>query len=510
MKDVGRKGRTYIAIDLKSFYASAECADRGLDPLTENLVVADESRTDKTICLAVSPSLRSFGIPGRARLFEVREKVRELNRARSRARGFAPFTGKSTDIVRLREDPSLEIDFLVAPPRMNLYMQKSAGIHEIYLRYAAPEDIVVYSIDEVFIDATDYLGMYGTDAEGLARRILEDVYSSTRITATCGIGTNLYLAKVAMDILAKHMEPDVNGVRIASLTEQSYRETLWSHTPLTDFWRVGKGYAERLSRLGLRTMGDIALFSSAAEGEDLLYDVFGVNAELLIDHAWGVEPCTVADIRAYRPERKSVGEGQVLSEPYPYDRMRIIVREMAENIALRLFENGLVTDRLVLTIGYDAENLTKDGGKAAYTGPVETDRYGRRVPKSGRGTEPLGRYTNSQKKIAAGAMKLLEQVADKRLTVRRLSITAASVLPETEAPEEELVPVQMDFFTDYEAIGKAKEAEEEELEKERRLQRARIRMREKYGKNAILKGSDYEEGATQRERNGRLGGHKAE
>lgn len=508
MRDAEKKERTYIAIDLKSFYASAECAERGLDPLTANLVVADESRTDKTICLAVSPSLKSFGIPGRARLFEVRERVRELNRDRSRARGFAPFTGKSADIGRLREDPSLEIDFLIAPPRMNLYMEKSAQIHEIYLRYAAPEDIVVYSIDEVFLDATDYLGMYGTDAEGLARRILEDVYSATRITATCGIGTNLYLAKVAMDILAKHMEPDANGARIASLTEQSYRETLWGHAPLTDFWRVGRGYADRLARLGLKTMGDIALFSRSAEGEDLLYAVFGVNAELLIDHAWGVEPCTVADIRAYRPEKKSVGEGQVLSEPYPYEKMRIIVREMAENIAMRLFRNGLASDRLVLSLGYDTGNLGKSG-ENEYKGPVETDRYGRRVPKSARGTETLGRYTNSQKKIADGALALFERIADKRLTVRRLSITAVAVLPEEDVPKEE-APVQMDFFTDYTALATERAAQEEERDKERRLQQAQIRMRDKYGKNAILKGSDYEEGATQRERNGRLGGHRAE
>ena len=502
------KEKVYIAIDLKSFFASQECVSRGLDPLTTNLVVADSSRTEKTICLAVSPSLKSYGISGRARLFEVVQKVRQVNALRRERAPGRKLAGASYHDPELKENPSLALDYIVAPPRMGSYMDCSTRVYHVYLKYVAPEDIHVYSIDEVFIDATPYLRTYGMDARELARKIIRDVLETTGITATAGIGTNLYLAKVALDIVAKRVEPDENGVRIAFLDEMGYRRELWDHRPLTDFWRVGRGYARKLEQVGLHTMGDVARCSLGRAGEfhneDLLYKLFGVNAELLIDHAWGWEPCTIADIRAYKPESNSVGSGQVLHCAYTAEKARLIVREMTDLLVLDLVDKGLVTDQMVLTVGYDIENLTDPGRKKAYRGEVTTDPYGRKIPKHAHGTANLGRRTASTRLITDAVMALYDRIVDENLLVRRVNLVANRVMPES-AVGQELAFQQLDLFSDV----RKQEAEERELEREKRRQQAVLAIRKKYGKNAILKGMNYEEGATTRDRNSQIGGHKA-
>ena len=500
--------KAYIAIDLKSFYASQECVTRGLDPLTTNLVVADASRTEKTICLAVSPSLKAIGIPGRPRLFEVVQKVREVNALR---RAWAPgreFRGKSWDATALNADPSLELDYIAAPPRMASYMECSTRIYNIYLKYVAPEDIHVYSVDEVFIDATPYLKIRGQTPREFARMLIRDVLETTGITATAGIGTNLYLCKVAMDIVAKHTEPDEFGVRVAELDEMRYRRELWDHRPLTDFWRVGRGYARKLEKNGMFTMGDVARCSVGGPGEfhneDLLYRLFGVNAQLLIDHAWGWEPCTIADIKAYRPESNSLGSGQVLQCPYTAEKGKLIVREMTDLLVLELVDKGLVTDQMVLTVGYDIENLTDPGKENAYRGEVTVDHYGRKVPKHAHGTANLGRRTSSTRLITEAVMELYDRIVDPNLLVRRMNIVANRIVRENEIFPEQAC-MQLDLFADT----SRQEAEEAALERERRRQQAVLHIRKKYGKNAILKGMNFQEGATTRDRNQQIGGHKA-
>lgn len=489
--------KVYIAIDLKSFYASAECVSRGLDPLRTNLVVADPTRTEKTICLAVSPSLKAYGISGRARLFEVVQKVAAVNEARQRAYPQHKLYVREYDDQLIRSDPSLALDYIVAPPRMAYYMELSTRIYQLYLQYVAPEDIHVYSIDEVFIDATRYLALYNTDARGFARRLMSAVLRETGITATAGIGPNLFLCKVAMDVGAKHIQPDKNGVRIAQLTEQSFRELLWGHRPLTDFWRVGKGYAKKLEANGMFTLGDVARRSLT--DEELLYRLFGVNAELLIDHAWGWEPVTLADIKAYRPEKCSLGAGQVLSCAYPASKARIVVREMADALALELVGKRLIAEQLVLTVGYDRAGST-DG----YTGPRTTDPYGRSIPKPAHGTEHLPCPTASSRYIIDAAMALFDRIVDQRLPVRRMSLVADRVTAE-DLSARQAQPEQLDLFTDY-AVKKEQEAA---LKREKNLQRAVLDIKNKYGKNAILKGMNYEEGATAAQRNRQIGGHKA-
>lgn len=497
--------KAYIAIDLKSFYASVECIERGLDPLDTHLVVADESRTDKTICLAVTPTLKAHGIPGRPRLFEVRQKVKELNAARRyKARGL---NGASHFHSELREHPQLELNFVIAPPRMAHYMEYSTRIYNVYTKYVSSEHIVVYSIDEVFIDATPYLGVYGCTAHELARRIILDVLKTTGITATAGIGTNLYLAKVAMDIMAKHVAADADGVRIAELDEMSYRHSLWNHRPLTDFWRVGKGYAKKLEQHGLYTMGDVARRS--VQHEETLYRLFGKNAELLIDHAWGWEPCTLEAIKAYKPSSKSLGSGQVLHEPYTAEKAKLVLREMADLLALDLVEKALVTNRIVITIGYDIENLTDPHRRKQYKGPITIDSYGRAVPKHAHGTINLERYTSSTKLILKSVAELADKLIDNELLVRRLNITAAQVIAESAVQERQSNSTQLELFTDYKEETRIKKEEEQQLQKERRMQHALLNIREKFGKNAILKGMNLEEGATTRDRNGQIGGHKA-
>lgn len=489
--------KVYIAIDLKSFYASAECVSRGLDPLRTNLVVADPTRTEKTICLAVSPSLKAYGISGRARLFEVVQKVAAVNEARQRAYPQHKLYVREYDDQLIRSDPSLALDYIVAPPRMAYYMELSTRIYQLYLQYVAPEDIHVYSIDEVFIDATRYLALYNTDARGFARRLMSAVLRETGITATAGIGPNLFLCKVAMDVGAKHIQPDKNGARIAQLTEQSFRELLWGHRPLTDFWRVGKGYAKKLEANGMFTLGDVARRSLT--DEELLYRLFGVNAELLIDHAWGWEPVTLADIKAYRPEKCSLGAGQVLSCAYPASKARIVVREMADALALELVGKRLVAEQLVLTVGYDRAGST-DG----YTGPRTTDPYGRSIPKPAHGTEHLPCPTASSRYIIDAAMALFDRIVDQRLPVRRMSLVADRVTAE-DLSARQAQPEQLDLFTDY----AAKKEQEAALKREKNLQQAVLDIKNKYGKNAILKGMNYEEGATAAQRNRQIGGHKA-
>ncbi len=494
--------KTYIAIDLKSFYASVECQLRGLDPLTTNLVVADESRTEKTICLAVSPSLKSYGIGGRARLFEVVQKVREVNAAR---RMYAPdkkFTEKSVIASELKASPELELSFIAAPPRMALYMEYSTRIYNIYLKYISPDDIHVYSIDEVFIDATDYIKMYKLSARELAMKMIQDVLSSTGITATAGIGENLYLCKIAMDIVAKHIPADKDGVRIAELTEMEYRRKLWSHTPMTDFWRVGKGVVTRLDPYGIRTMGQLARFS--IEHEETLYKLFGVNAELLIDHAWGWEPCTIADIKAYRPETNSISSGQVLSEAYTFAKAKVVAREMAENTALDLVSKRLVTNQIVLTINYDEASM-ESGRLNGYDGDIVRNYYGKSVPKPSHGTANLGKHTSSGNKITDAAMTLFDKIVNPAFLVRRLNICVNNVISEAEAQKAVSQPVQLELFPDSDTTMADKEADE----KERRMQETILDIKRRYGKNAILKGTNFAEGATARERNRQIGGHKA-
>lgn len=506
------KQQIYIAVDLKSFYASVECRERGLDPLTTNLVVADAERTEKTICLAVSPSLKAYKIPGRARLFEVVQRVKEVNAGRRRLAKNHTFSGSSWDDRELKADPNLELDYVIAAPRMALYMEYSTRIYQVYLKYLAPEDIHNYSIDEIMACVTQYLELYHMTAEELTRTIIRDIYQTTGITATAGIGTNLYLAKVAMDIVAKHAEPDENGVRIARLDELSYRRLLWSHRPLTDFWRVGPGYASKLEAHGMYTMGDVARCSVGKDrdyyNEDLLYRLFGVNAELLIDHAWGWEPCTMEQIKAYKPENNSMGSGQVLQCPYPADKARLVLREMTELLVLDLVDKCLVTDQIVLTVGYDIENLKDEKRKKAYRGEVATDRYGRRIPKHAHGTANLDRKTSSTRLITEAALQLFDRIVDSELLVRRIYVTACRVMDKRAAMEEKQYE-QLDLFTDYDAREAERVREEAELEREEKLQHAMLDIKKRFGKNAILKGTNLEEGATAMQRNRQIGGHKA-
>jgi len=502
------KQKYYAAIDLKSFYASVECIQRGLDPLTTNLLVADASRTEKTICLAVSPSLKSYGIPGRPRLFEAVQKVSEANALRKMQNRNREFRGKSWDATQLNRDPSLAIDYITAPPQMALYMETSTKIYEIYLKYVAPEDMHVYSVDEVFLDITPYLRSSGLSPYNFVQRIIKDILKTTGITAAAGIGTNLYLCKVAMDIVAKHVEADADGVRIAQLDEMTYRRLLWEHQPLTDFWRVGRGYARKLQKHGIYTMGDIARCSlghpNGFYSEDLLYRLFGVNAELLIDHAWGWEPCTIADIKAYRPESNSLSSGQVLHCAYTAQKARLVAREMTDLLVLELVDKGLVTDQMVLTVGYDIDNLLDPQRRKNYTGPVVTDHYGRKIPKHAHGTANLPGHTSSTREIVDAVIQLYDRIVDPELLVRRLTIAACHVLRETDVVPSG-VPAQLDLFEQQEDPKEIEEARR----REKRRQQAVIEIKKRYGKNAILKGMNLEEGATARDRNRQIGGHKA-
>lgn len=504
----------YIAIDLKSFYASVECVERQLDPINTNLVVADASRTEKTICLAVSPSLKAFGISGRARLFEVVQRVKEVNIQRKAKAPGQKFISESYLADELKEHPEFALSYIIAPPRMAHYLEYSTKIYEVYLQYVAPEDIHVYSIDEVFMDVTSYLKTYSLTAKELAQKMILDVLEQTGITATAGIGTNLYLCKVAMDIVAKHVEPNKNGVRIAELNEMSYRELLWDHKPLTDFWRVGRGYAKKLSEIGIFTMGDIARCSIGSSqsfyNEDLLYKLFGINAELLIDHAWGWEPTTIDLIKQYKPETNCLSSGQVLQCPYDFSKARLIVKEMTDLLVLDLVDKKLVTDQIVLTIGYDIENLTNPEINKIYKGEVTVDHYGRKVPKHAHGTTNLSKRTSSTKLIMDAVMELYDRIVDKNLLVRRINVTANHLIDEVTAKESEQNSfVQMNLFTDYEALEKQKQEEETNLKKERAIQEAILSVKKKYGKNAILKGMNLEDGAMTIERNNQIGGHKA-
>ena len=500
----------YVCIDLKSFYASVECVERGMDPLRTNLVVADPSRTEKTICLAVTPSLKSYGISGRARLFEVVQRVREVNALRKKALKGRDFTGESADREELEGNPSLSLSYVVAPPRMAYYMEYSARIYSIYLQYVAPEDIFPYSVDEVFIDVTSYLKTGKMTPHEMAIRMIREVMRKTGITATAGIGTNPYLAKIAMDIVAKHIDADADGVRIAELDEMSYRKMLWTHRPLTDFWRVGPATARKLEARGLYTMGDIARCS--LENEDLLYHMFGINAELLIDHAWGYEPTEISDIRNYRPKENSLSSGQVLSGPYPTDKARLVIHEMADGMVLDLVGKGLVTDQMTLTIGYDVENLSGEKRAEQYQGEIKKDYYGREVPRNAHGSENLSGHTSSGKEITAAVLRLFDRIVNPELTIRRMYLGANHVIPFSEVPKTPKVEEgrQLDLFTDFSEEGRReKEQEEREREKERSIQQAVLDIRKKYGKNALLKGMSLEEGATAMERNGQIGGHRS-
>lgn len=528
-----RKNPVYIAIDLKSFYASVECVERGLDPMTTNLVVADLCRTEKTICLAVSPSLKAYGISGRARLFEVVQRVREVNAERQMRSPDRRLEGSAIDDMELKASPEKELDYIVAPPRMSLYIEYSTKIYEIYLRYVAPEDCHVYSIDEIMMDVTQYLDTcvqkvshhvcpdaadgfqpieYGVSAREFARRIIQDIHTATGITATAGIGTNLYLCKVAMDIVAKHISPDKDGVRIAALNEKSYRRILWAHRPLTDFWRVGRGYAKKLEEYGMFTMGDIARCSIGKPeeyyNEDLLYRLFGVNAELLIDHAWGWEPCTMADIKNYRPGSSSVGSGQVLHHPYSAKEARMVVREMTEQLVLDLVEKGLVTDQLVLTVGYDIGNMSDPSVHKPEQTKVTTDRYGRKMPKHAHGTANLERQTSSTKYIVSAVLDLYDRIINWSFLIRRIYISANRVMDESTAANTPAFE-QLDLFTDYALMEQKREKEEAEQRRERKLQHAMLDIKKKYGKNAILKGVNLVEGSTVIDRNQQIGGHRA-
>ncbi|MBR5641452.1 MAG: DNA methylase [Firmicutes bacterium] len=498
--------KTYIAIDLKSFYASVECRERGRDPLTTNLVVADRSRTSKTICLAVSPALKSYGIPGRPRLFEVEQAVQRINAERLQRAPGRRFTGSADNVNALAEDPSLKLGFIAAVPRMAKYIEYSTKIYQIYLKYAAPEDIHVYSIDEVFIDATLYLRASGKTAHEYAMTIIQDVLKNTGITATAGIGPNLYLCKIAMDIEAKHIAPDADGVRIAELDERSYREYLWPHRPITDFWRIGPGIAKRLAKHGMYTMGDVARCSiggpADVHNEDLLYRLFGVNAELLIDHAWGYEPCEIKHIKAYKPEENSISSGQVLSRGYTVEEARTVVREMADSMALDLAAKGLTTDQIVISLGYDAESLQR-----GYAGEVQSDWYGKTVPKGAHGSENLSRPTASTRLICEAAMRLFDRIADPSCLVRRMYVVAAHT-QNARAVEKDAGEEQLDLFTDYGAAAEEKKKEEADLAKEGQLQQALLAIKNRYGKNAVMPGTSYQEEATGRERNDQIGGHR--
>ena len=515
---MAEKIRQYVAIDAKSFYASVECVERHLNPLTTNLVVADESRTEKTICLAVSPSLKAHGIPGRARLFEVIQRMKQVNRERLNAgiRSGAirrdpetrkyQFSASSFDAEAIEKDPALEISYIVAPPRMRLYEEYSSRIYATYLKYVSSEDIIVYSIDEVFIDVTDYLRTYGMTAHELTMTMVRDVLYNTGITATAGIGTNLFLAKIAMDIEAKKSKPDKDGVRIAALDEMTFREKLWTHRPLTDFWRIGKGISKKLEAMHLFTLGDVARASLNPYCEDRLYKTFGVNAELLIDHAWGWEPVTVEDIRQYRPSTSSISSGQVLQCPYDFEKGRLIVREMTELLVLDLVRKHVLTKQIVLDIGYDRESLEGERGRK-YIGPVVTDPYGRKIPKAAHGTGNLDGCTSSTHAIMKAVLDVYDRVVHKDLLVRRVNVTACNLVSETEIPEDK--PEQLDMFTDYEALEQEKKARQLAEEKERRLQNVTLAIQDKFGKNAMLKGMNLMEGGTTIARNGQIGGHKA-
>ena len=506
------KCKTYIAIDLKSFYASVECRERSRDPLTTNLFVAYPSRTEKTICLAVSPSLKKYGLSGRARLFEVIQKVNAANNIRKLKAPNHVFSGSSDDSTELQKNPSLKIDYIIAPPRMARYMEYSTKIYNIYLKYIAPEDIHIYSIDEVFIDVTHYLSTYNMTARELAMTMIQDILDTTGITATAGIGTNMYLCKIAMDIVAKHIEPDKNGVRIAELDEMSYRRLLWNHKPLTDFWRVGRGYSKKLEKIGLYTMGDIARCSIGKStdyyNEELLYKLFGINAELLIDHAWGYEPCTMEDVKAYKPETNSISSGQVLHCPYEFDKARLVVKEMIDLMALDLVDKGLVTNQIVLTIGYDIENMTDKNRSQSYKGTVTTNYYGKKVPKPAHGTTNLPKQTSSTTLITNAVMELYDKIVNKKLLIRRINIVANKLVDEHSVKNANKYE-QLDLFTDYEILKKQREKENAESEREKRMQNTILDIKKKFGKNAILKGMNLQEGATAKERNNQIGGHKA-
>lgn len=506
------KCKTYIAIDLKSFYASVECRERNRDPLTTNLVVADPSRTEKTICLAVSPSLKKYGLSGRARLFEVIQKVNAANNIRKLKAPNKVFCGSSDDSTELQKNPSLKIDYIIAPPRMARYMEYSTKIYNIYLKYIAPEDIHIYSIDEVFIDVTHYLSTYNMTARELAMTMIQDILDTTGITATAGIGTNMYLCKIAMDIVAKHIEPDKNGVRIAELDEMSYRRLLWNHKPLTDFWRVGRGYSKKLEKIGLYTMGDIARCSIGKStdyyNEELLYKLFGINAELLIDHAWGYEPCTMEDVKAYKPETNSISSGQVLHCPYEFDKARLVVKEMIDLMALDLVDKGLVTSQIVLTIGYDIENITDKNRSQSYKGTVTTNYYGKKVPKPAHGTTNLPKQTSSTTLITNAVMELYDKIVNKKLLIRRINIVANKLVDEHSVKNANKYE-QLDLFTDYEDLKKQREKENAESEREKRMQNTILDIKKKFGKNAILKGMNLQKGATAKDRNNQIGGHKA-
>ncbi len=491
--------KIYCCIDLKSFYASVECVERGLNPLKTNLVVADKSRTEKTICLAVSPALKQYGIGGRARLFEVLSKVKEINNLRRKANGYKKFIGKSFDDDILKKDKTKELDLIIAPPRMAHYIDYSSKIYNIYLKYIAKEDIFVYSIDEVFMDITNYLKYYKLSPKDLITKIIKDVYDTTGITATAGIGTNLFLAKVAMDVVAKHITPNEFGVRIASLNEMAYRKMIWNHLPITDIWRVGSGISKRLEKYGMYTMGDVARCS--INNEDLLYKLFGVNAELLIDHAWGYEPCTIESIKNYKPLAKSISSGQVLQSPYSYDKTKLIVREMAELLALDLVSKKLVTEQLVLTIGYDIDNITDD-----YNGEITIDNYGRAIPKSSHGTINLDYKTSSSKIITTAMIKLYDKIINPKLSVRRVTM-AATKLANEEEEKGKLRYRQLDLFSSLDGENNKLDYDREVLKEENNLQNAMLKIKEKYGKNAILKGMDLEDGATTMDRNRQIGGH---
>lgn len=494
----------FIAIDLKSFYASVECVERGLDPLTTNLVVADESRTEKTICLAATPAIKAYGVPGRARLFEVVQKIKAANNKRRFLAPGRKLIGKSHDATELARNPNLSIDYIVAPPRMAFYMDYSARIYKVYLQYIAPQDIHTYSIDEVFINATPYLDTYKTTAHDLAMRLVREVLAETGITATAGIGTNLYLAKIAMDIVAKHIPPDRDGVRIAALDEMRYRQKLWAHTPITDFWRVGKGYAEKLANMGLYSMGDIARRSLDAQGEKELYKVFGVNAELLIDHAWGYEPCTMEAIKTYRPASTSISSGQVLHCPYTHEQARLIVWEMADQMILDLVAKKLLTNQIVLDVGYDIENIAK-----GYTGPVHVDHYGRRVPKPAHGTVSLKKHSSSTKELLHETLALYDRIVNPTLMVRRITITMGKLIDEDSAAKQNEDVVQFNLFSDTEKEAKESAAAEHAEQKEKSLQHTMIAIKNKFGKNAILKAANLKEEARTIARNSEIGGHKA-
>ena len=502
------KCKTYIAIDLKSFYASVECRERNRDPLTTNLVVTDPSRTEKTICLAVSPSLKKYGLSGRARLFEVIQKVKAANNIRKIKAPNHVFCGFSDDSLELQKNPSLKIDYITAPPRMARYMEYSTKIYNIYLKYIAPEDIHIYSIDEVFMDITDYLAASGKTPENFARMIVRDVLKRTGITATAGIGANMYLAKIAMDITAKKMQPDKYGVRVAYLDEMTYRKQLWEHKPLTDFWRVGRGYAKKLEENRMLTMGDIAWESTTQYGRAKLKKLFGINAKMLIDHAWGYEPCTIARVKAYTPENKSISTGQVLHSPYDFDKARVIVWEMLELLSLDLVEKRLVTNQIVLTVGYDRENLTDSNINRKYGGEITSDMYGRKIPKHAHGTANIDRFTSSTKLITETGLKLYDEIVGREMLVRRITISANKLIPEGGAKERKVYE-QMNFFTDYDILDAKRKTEEKDLKKERKIQETIIGIKQRYGKNSIIKGANLQEGATTIERNKSIGGHKA-